>query len=331
MSLASLPDQLRVLPFDVAHHEAVVEWENRFLPPSQHWAPERSKRFDREYPDPREVRLIVVDGEDRVVGSAFARSSEILGQAGGAFSVFARVDPAWQRRGVGSRLLHAVESHARQNGAPRALTLTYANETDGLAFLAKRGYREYSRRTRWSLWLASFDASRYESASDIAREAGVEIVPLGEASRRACDLARQIYDAHRAIVDELPLPLRPNFLTFERYATQLADPEMDQQASAVALRGDCLVGLHLVALMDNGIASSIVTGTIGEGRGKRLGLALKLHALRVLKSRGRELVATLNDADNAPTLRILKTLGYEPEPAMVRLRKDLSPGETATG
>jgi hypothetical protein len=32
-------------------------------------------------------------------------------------------------------------------------------------------------------------------------------------------------------------------------------------------------------------------------------------------------VATINDADNAPTLRILKTLGYEPEPAIIRFER----------
>jgi GNAT superfamily N-acetyltransferase len=324
-SAERLPDDLRLIPFDAAHHDAVVLWENRFLPPSQQWTPERSKRLDREHPDVQKVRLIVVDRDDRIVATAFARSAEIVGKAGGAYAVFARVDPAWQRRGIGSRLLDYMEGHARASGAPRALTLTYANETAGLAFLDKRGYQEYSRRTRWSLRLSAFDAGRYPSVDDIAREAGVEIFTLADAIVRVPDAARQVYDVHGAILDELPLPLRPNRLTFERYAAQLDDPEIEKRASAVALRGDRIVGLHLVALLDNGIASSLVTGTVGEGRGKRLGLALKLHALDALKVTGRDIVATLNDADNAPTLRILRTLGYEPEPAMVRLRKDLAP------
>jgi GNAT superfamily N-acetyltransferase len=320
-----LPGGLRLIPFDSAHHDAVVVWENSFLPPSQQWAPERSKRFDREYPDPKKVRLLVIDPDDRVVGTAFARSAEIVGKAGGAYAVFVRIEPAWQRHGIGSRLLYDMERHAALNGAPRALTLTYANETAGISFLERRGYQEYSRRTRWSLWLAAFDAGRYAAVAEIARDADVTVATLADARGRIADAARQIYDAHQAILEELPLALRPNIVPFERYTSRLDDPEIDPDASAVALRGDRVVGLHLVALLDNGIASSIVTGTVGEGRGKRLGLALKLHALSSLKAKGRELVATLNDADNAPTLRILRTLGYEPEPAMVRLRKDLAP------
>jgi len=317
----TLPDGVRVIPFDAEHHDAVVHFENRFLPASQQWAPERSKRWDREYPDPEKVRVIVVDAADRVIGTAFARSSEVVGKANGAYSIFARVDPAWQRRGIGTRLIEDMERHARAKGAPRTLTLTYGNESAGLAYLERHGYREYSRRTRWALRLEAFEARRYPTAAEIASDACVAIAPLGDALARVPELPRQIYDAHQEIFSELPLPLRPNFSSFEKYRPQLDDPEIDREASAVALRGDRLVGLIVIALLDNGIASSIVTGTVGEGRGKRLGLALKLHALDVLKRNGRELVATLNDADNAPTLRILRTLGFEPEPALVRFEK----------
>ena len=319
-----LPDGVQIIPFDAAHHDAVVAFENRFLPASQQWAPERSKRWDRENPDPDMRRVIVVDAGDRVIGTAFARSAEVVGRASGAYSIFARVEPAWQCRGIGTALVTQMESHARERGAPRTLTLTYGNETAGLAYLERHGYREYSRRTRWAMRLDGFEARRYPAPAEIADDAGVGIVPLRDALVRVDDLRRQIYDAHRAILGELPLPLRPNFSPFERYAAQLDDPEIDREASAVALRGDRLVGLVVIQLLDNGIASSIVTGTVGDGRGKRLGLALKLYALDVLKRRGLSLVATLNDADNAPTLRILRTLGFEPEPELIRFEKKLA-------
>lgn len=316
-----LLDAVRVIPFDDAHHDAVVAFENRFLPASQQWAPERSRRFDREHPDPERLRVIVVDARDRVVATAFSRSSEIVGRANGAYSVFARVDPAWQRRGIGGALIADMERHAREKRAPRTLTLTYGNEQAGLVFLERRGYREYSRRTRWSLRLEAFDAGRFPAPSEIAADAGVTIAPLGGALARIAGLPRQVYEAHREILSELPMPLRPNFPPYDAYAARLDDPEIDREASAVALRGDRMVGVILIAGLDNGIVSSIVTGTVGEGRGKRLGLALKLHALAVLRRRGRQLMATLNDTDNAPTLRILRTLGFEPEPALIRFEK----------
>jgi ribosomal protein S18 acetylase RimI-like enzyme len=318
-----IPDGVRVLPFDAAHHDAVVAFENRFLSASQQWAPERSKRWDRENPDPDMRRVIVVDDGDRIVATAFARSSEVVGKANGAYSIFARVDPAWQRRGIGTALIAQMERHARDKGAPRTLTLTYGNESAGLAYLERHGYREYSRRTRWAMRLDAFDPRRYAAPTEIADDAGVAIVALGPALERVGDLRRQIYDAHRAILNELPLPLRPNFPPFETYAPQLDDPEIERDSSAVALRGDRLVGLIVIQLLDNGIASSIVTGTVADGRGKRLGLALKLHALDVLKRRGRDLVVTLNDADNVPTLRILRTLGFEAEPELIRFEKKL--------
>ena len=51
-----LVEAVRVIPFDDAHHDAVVAFENRFLPASQQWAPERSRRWDRDKTDtPQQV------------------------------------------------------------------------------------------------------------------------------------------------------------------------------------------------------------------------------------------------------------------------------------
>ncbi|HUQ41287.1 MAG TPA: GNAT family N-acetyltransferase, partial [Candidatus Limnocylindrales bacterium] len=122
-----LPTGLRIVPFEDDRHDAIVTFENRFLPASQQWKTERSRRFDREYPAPEKLRVLVVDARDEIVGTAFARSAEIVGKAGGAFTLFARVDPAWQRRGVGTRLVRALEDEARAAGV---LTVTLGTDDD---------------------------------------------------------------------------------------------------------------------------------------------------------------------------------------------------------
>ena len=315
--MRSLPDDLRVAPFDDAHHVAAVLFENEMLPPAQRWPPEASLRIDQLYPDPTQLRLIVVDREDTVVATAFAK----VAPRPGTWSVNARVDPARRRQGIGGHLLRSVETHAIERGASRLVIATYDGDLDARAFAERRGYREFWRRTGWALRLPSFDPRRFPDVETIAREAGVRIVDLRTALETMPGVEAKIQAAHRAILDELPLAFRPAPTSPETYARNLRGRGMDAEASAIAVRGDRVLGVHLVGTMGNGLATSMVTGAVAEGRGKRLGLALKLYALGVLRAKGGEWVGTMNDADNAPTLRILHSLGYEQEPAQVRFER----------
>ena len=317
----SLPGALRLASFDEHHREAVL-FENRFLPPAQRWPPEASLHIDHLYPDPTQLRLIVLDARDQVVGTAFAK---VVGPVRpGSWSVNVRVDPAWQRQGVGTLLLDRVESHALARGATRLVCVMYDGDPSSRDFLERREYREFHRRVGWAMRLDSFEPGRFPSVETIAAEAGVSIVDLRTVLDTMPGIESKIHRAHRAILDELPLPVRPRDVPDDVYAKNLRSSNNDHDASAMALRGDRVLGVHVVATMRNGIAASTVTGAVGEGRGKRLGLALKLFALRVLRAKGYEWVATLNDADNAPTLRILRSLGYEQEPALVRFERETS-------
>ena len=315
--MRSLPEDLRVAPFDDAHHVAAVLFENEMLPPAQRWPPEASLKIDRTYPDPTQLRLIVVDTDDTVVATAFAK----VAPRPGTWSVNAHVGPARRRQGIGGHLLRRVEAHAIERGASRLVTLMYDGDPDARAFAERRGYREFWRRTGWAMRLASFDPRRFPDVETIAQEAGVRIVGLRTALETMPGVEAQIQQAHRAILDELPLPFRPAAGSLETYARNLRSRGQDADASAIAVRGDRVLGVHLVATMGNGLSMSMVTGAVAEGRGKRLGLALKLYALRVLRDNGNEWVATMNDADNAPTLRILRSLGYEQEPALIRFER----------
>jgi len=322
----SLPGALRLAPFDDAHHRKAVLFENRFLPPAQRWPLEASLKIDQVYPDPTQLRLIVLDDRDEVVATAFAK---VVGPVRpGSWAVNARVDPTWQRNGIGGQLFERVEGHACSRGATRLVSLSYDGDPASRVFLERRGYREFHRRTGWALRLDSFEPGRFPSVETIARDAGVTIIDLRTALDTLPGIERKIQLAHRAILDELPLPVRPRVTPEDVYAANLRAAGNDHDASAIAMRGDRVLGVHLVATMGNGIAASMVTGAVAEGRGKRLGLALKLYALRVLRSKGHEWVATLNDADNAPTLRILRSLGYEPEPALVRYERMIEPETT---
>jgi ribosomal protein S18 acetylase RimI-like enzyme len=56
------------------------------------------------------------------------------------------VDPAWQGRGLGRRLLDFAEAEARRLGLDEVRLYTNALMTENRALYARRGYQEYERR-----------------------------------------------------------------------------------------------------------------------------------------------------------------------------------------
>jgi GNAT superfamily N-acetyltransferase len=71
-----------------------------------------------------------------------------------SFGQFA-VDPLWQGRGVGSRLVDRVERRARENGVAELALDTAETADDLIAFYTRRGYR-FVDHVRW-------DAVNYRS------------------------------------------------------------------------------------------------------------------------------------------------------------------------
>ncbi len=56
------------------------------------------------------------------------------------------VDPAYQGRGLGSRLVEHVEDSARRQGLPRIELYTNAKMSENLALYPRLGYRQFDRR-----------------------------------------------------------------------------------------------------------------------------------------------------------------------------------------
>lgn len=219
------------------------------------------------------------------------------------------VHPTWRQRGIGSALWKAVT--AGVGGSLK--TATYADQSQAVRFLERRGLRVRVETHQPTLDPAALDGADVEGWAAAARARGYELLPLTaldgpEVRRELVRLHRDVYAyAHRhdppaeasleeAEADFLGNDLRPAWLWVARRAGQQA-------------------GVSSVRTADHPARAEL--GWFGvtaehRGDGEVLTLALTGLALQAAGADGvREVTSELDSADpNAPVL--LSALPWQP-------------------
>ena len=101
-------------------------------------------------------------------------------------------------------------------------------------------------------------------------------------------------------------------------------PGQDPPSTIYALRDGHPVAMTATVVKENGAAYTNFTGVARAERGKGIALALKLRALRELRTRDVKLFGTTNDEQNAAMRGINRKLGYKPEPPTTMFEKRFS-------
>jgi GNAT superfamily N-acetyltransferase len=109
--------------------------------------------------------------------------------------------------------------------------------------------------------------------------------------------------------DEPGVDIQWSFEEFER--TELGRPTLDHDGSFVALADGAPVAMSII-FRAGPVAHNGFTCTHPDWRGRGLATLVKTAALRHAFEQGAERVATMNDAENPPMLRVNERLGYRP-------------------
>jgi GNAT superfamily N-acetyltransferase len=309
------PGDLAIRQLTEADHESVAAIRNRSYP----WdVPAEAKTvawsIGRADPDrPKAALLGHRAGE--LVGVAYGRG--VPGQDGLLVEVY--VDPAQRRLCIGSALYSAVLTAL----GPTDLSLwSYASESDagGIAFAARNGFVERDRAYESGLDLLSFDADAHADALQAAVAGGLRMSTF--AAEDSPELRREIYALEQLLERDVPsLSPRPE-MTYEEWAAFAIDgPHARLDLFVLALDGDRPVALSSILGLSGGFAYNAMTGVHRDYRGMRLGLAVKVEALRRAQAAGFAHVRTDNHQRNAPMLAINERLGYRRLPAVIELER----------
>jgi GNAT superfamily N-acetyltransferase len=229
--------------------------------------------------------------------------------------IFAWVLPEERHRGIGGRLLDQLVACARTAGMERMTTLVYADDTDAIAFIERRGLVVDGGGQLGKLDLAAAPVER-----GVAPIPGVEVAPLAE----RLDLEHELYDLDMLIHPEVPFLADEPLPSFESWrATGTGDPGFLPELSLVAIEGGRLIGA--VQLYDNGDQVAFIGMTNVHPDARRRGVArlLKVELERRARAAGLRRIETYNDGTNERIRGLNESLGYVYNPPYVALRGPL--------
>lgn len=167
---------------------------------------------------------------------------------------------------------------------------------------------------RLELDVSGFDEEPHRWALDNAAAGGIALSTMAElgdtdANRRA------LWDLNRECAADIPG--RGEFPCFEEYVEDRLEVASYRPAGVVvALDGDRWVGMSGTSLRaddDLGAgryAFNEITGVLRSHRGRGLGTATKLHAIRFAREKRYRLMRTIHHPDNAAAIRMNLRLGY---------------------
>lgn len=318
----------RVRPFAPTDYPAFVEGSNRCYP-EYRWTVEEARHHDDHWDHAHFLKVRLVAEED----GALVGAVDVNHSRGWFHPHKYRMDlwvvPERRRRGNGSALYDAALSLLRQRGAIAARANTKESMTDGVAFLAKRGWVELKRDWESRLHVRGFNFARFAGAEERVKAQGIRVTTYADEARAdPVGAPRRAYELVEACRADVPTPDPVTPVDFEHFRADTLDaPTALHEAFFIAVGPDGRwLGLSnmFTSLDDPTFLWQGLTGTRREERGRGIAMALKLRTVRYALDRAVEHIKTWNDTRNRPMLSINEALGFEKQPPWITFEKQLS-------
>ncbi|WP_218105799.1 GNAT family N-acetyltransferase [Micromonospora inyonensis] len=157
--------------------------------------------------------------------------------------------------------------------------------------------------------MEQFDDAEFEPYLQRARTSGTRFTTMAELGDTPQN-RRALYDLNRTCSADIPD--RGAFYTYAEYVTQRIDVATFNPGGVVlATRDGAWIGMSATSLHpDKRYAFSEMTGVLAPHRGQGLSLALKLLAIRFVRSSGYQRLVTFQHSRNTSAIAMNRRLGF---------------------
>lgn len=279
------------------------------------------------------LRLVAEDATGAMVG--YAQINHMPSQFHPRkFSLDVLVDPASQRRGIGSALYERMLAELASRDALLARGEVQESMSASVAFLDRRGFVEVQREWESRLDVAAFDFAAFAGAEERVNQNGITVTTLTAEGERDPQILARVYELHTACERDVPAVDPVTDVPYELFLANAIDaPNALADAHFLARHGERYVGLSNLfrSLEEPQILYQGLTGVLREYRGRGIAMALKLATVRYARAHGYRELRTWNDTRNRPMLRINEAMGFAKQPVWIVFEKRLAGDEGVKG
>lgn len=299
-------------------YQAITDIDNAVMPDYPLSVAERryeDEQLDRDKYDPG--RYMAEDPlAGQVIGYVEYRH-QVSHYSPARYVAWAAVRPAFQGRGLGSRLMDLAEAELARKGAERIIVESTEKLPGSIEFLTRRGYREVSRSWESRINPQEFNPTPFRKYSEQVADLGIEIATLAALKESDPDWLSKLYNMSTAIEPDIPSPYEHTEVTKEQFRRmELEGPGRLMDGYFIAIKNGIYVGESYVIAAESEPQALYqgLTGVRREYRGRGIAIALKLQVMEYARSKGYTRVKTWNSTLNEGMLAINARLGFVRQP-----------------
>lgn len=244
------------------------------------------------------------------------------------FSLYVELEH--RRKGMGSQLYQNMTERARDSGAKLLRVRVRDDCPEGLAFVERRGFQEQTHLMAMSLDLTKFDDRGYDENIERLKREGFRFTNMAELGNTE-EMQRKLYALNDMTAAEtMGSSGEHSWTSFEDFQKRVCQADWYIPAAQMVVidsaTGDWAAMSAITRFADTDYAYNLFTGVDKRYRGRHLGQAVKVLALRyardVLKV---DAVHTHHITKNVPILAIDRELGYVQIPGYYTMEKEIAP------
>lgn len=280
-----------------------------------------NKYYDRE--KSRISHLGVLDPKGDLAGFYWVERDHIAADRS-QFSMY--VMPEYRRQGLGSRLYAKMLDGIRQSGGKTLQASVRDDCPDGLGFVSRRGFHEVSHHLAMSLDLAAIDDRPYDALIERLEAEGFIFTSMEELGNTEA-AQRKLYALNdTAAAETMGARGEHPWESFEDFQKRVCESEWYVPAGQMVVidtaSGDWAAMSAITQFAGADYAYNLFTGVDSSYRGRKLGQAVKIKALRFARDVLRVgSVHTHHNSKNLPILAIDRKLGYTQIPGYYLMEK----------
>lgn len=233
------------------------------------------------------------------------------------------VDPRRLGQGIGLALYEAALDFADRHGALLLDATIRDDDPRALCFAEMRGFHIERHIFESDLDVTSFDETPFINALASLLASGITFTSYQQVMDQP-EAALDLYNLHRETMHDVP-GWEYGFPPFEEYKKQVLNGAWFlPEGTFIARHHDAWIGFVMLQQSpDPSYLIHTMTGVRRDYRGRRIGLALKLLAIRYARAHRISTLRAGNDSLNTPMMMINRKLGYQPSAGTYHLHKVL--------